>query len=360
MNYEKFSDGDIRSSALYPLRFTPIYKDYLWGGHRFGSLFRRPVPHEAVLAESWEVSDHPHGRSVVANGPLRGVTLNRIVRLKPLELFGGKTLEALGMPERFPLILKYLDAHTSLSIQVHPDSELSRKMGLPDPGKAEAWVVVAAEPHSRYYAGFNGNYDRRTVAEALLAGRLADLLHGIDAVVGDCIFLAPGTVHALGEGVLVAEVQTAGDTTFRLFDWNRLDADGNPRELHLDWALEAINYDLGPIRPIRPVFDEERHNEQLIDCADFRVRRWSFESHLLWHGDESCHLWTVLEGGVSAIFTAGRRVAPPYVSGRDNDPDAIEVLNRGDSILVPATTTAIRWVAENNEPVVLLDASLPY
>ncbi|HBT75627.1 MAG TPA: hypothetical protein DEB39_01600 [Planctomycetaceae bacterium] len=367
------SESGFLSSPLYPLRFTPIYKDHPWGGRRFETLLKRRLSFEGNVAESWDICDHEHGESVVVNGPLRGTSLNQLVQTKSSGMFGHELRNCEEHYLRFPMMLKYLDAREPSPVQVHPDTSLCRETGLNDFGKTKAWVVVDAAPQSRYYAGFKERYPRERVAEAVRNGTLPELLNPVEAHVGDCVLLKPGTVHALGEGVMVAEVQTTGNATFCLFDWDRCDAGGNPEgnpgmppvDQGFDVrgfdvrGLDAIDYTLGPVFSQRPRTTGKPDNETLLICDDFRLERWTCKTQFLWYGNEHCHLWTVLEGSATAIFTAGRRTTPFYESGRENDPDAIEELERGDSILVPAMTRSIRWIAENNEPIVLLVALLP-
>ncbi|MDR0869901.1 MAG: hypothetical protein LBN39_03830 [Planctomycetaceae bacterium] len=177
---------------------------------------------------------------------------------------------------------------------------------------------------------------------------------------GDCFFIPAGTVHALGAGILVAEVQTVSDLTFRLFDWNRLDANGNPRELHLEPGIQSIHTPTFPIRTEQPVRAKHKHCEQMLDSPWFSLDRWTLDKPILWNNDERCHIWTVLEGSADAVFTAGRRFAESVVSGRAADPDGIETLNRGDTLLIPAVCQYIRWVPEQKKNTVLLDVTVKF
>lgn len=352
------SDSTVSLRPLYPLRFAPIYKDYLWGGNRLESLFGRPLA-GAQIAESWEIADHEHGESVVMNGPLRGVSLHELVRTRPKELFGRSRYPTDDPHARFPVMLKYLDAKRTLSIQVHPSTEDARRLSLPDSGKTEAWIVVDAVPWSEYYVGFKEAYDRSTIENALARGTLADLLNPIEARVGDCILIEAGTPHALGDGVMVAEVQATSDMTFRLFDWNRLDGSGKPRPLAVKEALESLDFERGPVKPRHPRLGPKEYCETLIEHEQFVLERWTTSTQFNWNADGRCRLWTVLSGMATAIFTAGRRTMAIEASGRASDSNAIEELHCGDSILVPAVTRSIRWVSEGETPLVLLSAKLP-
>ncbi|MCG8650784.1 MAG: class I mannose-6-phosphate isomerase, partial [Pirellulales bacterium] len=230
----------------YPIRFRPLLKRTLWGGRRLADQLGKPLGPEADYAESWELVDHQQDQSVVENGPLQGATLAELIRDHPSWLLG----QAVA-PARFPLLLKYLDCNRVLSVQVHPDDRYGASMPQPDLGKTEAWYIVSATAESLVYAGLKSGVDHAALRRAVEAGQTQDVLHAFHPQPGDCLFIPAGTVHALGAGLLVAEIQQASDTTFRLFDWNRVAADGSSRALHIDQALEVTDYQRGPIQPRR-------------------------------------------------------------------------------------------------------------
>ncbi|MDR0704021.1 MAG: class I mannose-6-phosphate isomerase [Planctomycetaceae bacterium] len=350
----KKNDSILQNTPLYPFRFEPIYKDYLWGGNRLRELFHRPVPDNvAVTAESWEISDHPHGLSVIRNGMLCGFTLRDILLNHPQKLFGADYLNPNILPKRFPLILKYLDAAQPLSVQVHPDHVLAQKLAFDDWGKTEAWVVVEAEPDSVIYIGTRQSYSFQEQEQLIRNGHWDLLLNQINVRSGDCFFIPPGTLHALGAGILVAEIQTSSDITFRMFDWNRLDHDGKPRELNIEEGLRALRVQELPVTVQVPVKTEDIHCERLIIDKSFTVNRWILNEQIIWYNDHRCHLWTVLEGSLIISFTAGRRMQIMKNSERETDPDAIEILQRGDSILIPAVCRDLQCIPENNHAVFL-------
>lgn len=231
----------------YPLRLKPILQEYLWGGRRLGSLLGKRLGDGDTYAESWEVVDHPDGQSVVENGPLAGQTLGQIAQDYPDKLYGPN-----ARPDRFPLLFKYLDAQKTLSVQVHPNDQQAATQSPPDLGKTEAWLVVAAEPGSQIYAGLKEGVDREGLAAALEAGECDRCLHAFEPTPGDCVFIPAGTVHALGAGLAIAEIQQASNTTFRLFDWNRVGKDGQPRPLHIEQSLAVTDYQRGPVAPQVP------------------------------------------------------------------------------------------------------------
>lgn len=234
---------------LYPLAFTPILKSLIWGGRRLGTLLHKPIGSGDQYAESWEIADHREDVSRVANGPLAGTTLRELVRHRGDELLGAGRSRT--RPDRFPLLVKFLDANHVLSVQVHPDDVLGRKLA-DDSGKTEAWVIIHAEPGSVIYSGLEAGVGRDEFSAALGSGRVEPLLHRFEARPGDCILIPAGTVHAIGAGVVLAEIQQMSDATFRVHDWGRVGPDGKPRALHLSEALESTDFGRGPVDPIVP------------------------------------------------------------------------------------------------------------
>jgi mannose-6-phosphate isomerase len=318
----------------YPLRFEPILRQYLWGGRKLTTLGKKlgPEPH---YAESWEVCDHGPDQSIVRAGPLAGKSLGELVRQHGAELLG-----AHHPRPRFPLLFKFLDARDRLSVQVHPDDALAARLEPPDLGKSEAWVTLEAEPGSVIYAGLKRGFDRQALQRELARGTCALCLHEIEPRPGDCIFLPAGTVHAIGGGLLLAEIQQASDVTFRLFDWNRLGPDGRPRELHVQQALQVIDFTLGPRRVQVPQPTDRPHVERLVECDKFVLDRWRFDAPQTIGGDKRFHIVAVLEG---CVRLPGDPCAAP--------------LTRGDTALLPAACGPLSVTPE--EPAVMLDAYCP-
>lgn len=323
--------------ALYPLRFQPLYKHSVWGGRRFESLLRRNLEPGDDFAESWEICDHGEDQSTVLYGPMAGATLQQLVIRE-----GGDLLGRHHPQTRFPLLLKYLDARRRLSVQVHPDDATAARMQRSDAGKTEAWVVLQADAGSSIWAGFGRPVDRDMLRQAIAAGELEALLHHFQPRVGQCVFLPARTVHALGEGLLVVEVQQSSDLTFRLYDWNRVGADGRPRRLHIEEGLEAIDYRQGRIEPHRPQPTPRPHVERLVECEKFILDRWQFQAPQPAGGDRRCHLVTVLDGTIALEHDPSRK---PLVLG--------------DTALLPAAAGTIEITPLNNAPATLLDAYLP-
>ncbi len=243
----------------YPLKSVPVFKPRIWGGRRLAEVFGKELPPDQKIGESWEIADLPEGQSRIANGPFAGQTLGEVVRRHAEDIAGAR-----DFPRQFPLLIKFLDAQQVLSVQVHPDAETCRRMGKGAP-KTECWYIIRAEPGAVIYKGFKPGVTRERFARAIEDGTAADLLAAVAVRPGECHFIPAGTVHSLGAGLLIAEVQTPSDTTYRVFDWNRVDESGRPRPLHIAEALESIHFDVTPDK--LPVTTAGR----LVDCEYFRV-----------------------------------------------------------------------------------------
>jgi len=258
------------TNSLYPFQFEPILKEKIWGGNRLETVLR----HKAMdnCGESWEVSGLVGDESMITNGFLAENNLNELIEIYLMDLVGEKNYEKYGLG--FPLLIKFIDANDNLSVQVHPDDELAkRKYG--QSGKTEMWHVIAAEPGAGLYVGFNQKVTKEQYVKAVADGTLADLLKFYPVQPGDTFMIPAGTVHAIGKGVLLAEIQQPSDVTFRIFDWNRVDDEGNPRELHTAEALEAIDFELNlgtfkvdykpELNKTIPLVHSEYFNTNLID-----------------------------------------------------------------------------------------------
>lgn len=322
-------------SVLYPLRFQPVLRRYLWGGRRLGTELRKPIGPGTDYAESWEVVDHGMDQSVVLAGPLAGCTLAELTADHGPALLGQHHPQ-----RRFPLLFKFLDAGAQLSVQVHPDDTAAARLDPPDLGKTEAWIILDAAPGSFLYAGLKPGVDRAALAKAIESGRCEDLLHRAEPRAGECYFLRAGVVHALGSGLLVAEIQQSSDTTYRMYDWNRLGPDGKPRPLHVTQALAVTNYGYGAVAPQSPQPTARADVEQLVACDKFVLDRWRFEKPAPAGGDSRFHILAVLAGAVSL----------------ENDPVGKPLL-AGDVALLPAAAGPV-MLSPLGEAV-LLDSYLP-
>jgi mannose-6-phosphate isomerase len=320
---------------LYPFHFQPIYRRYLWGGRRFESSLGRRLPPGDDWAESWELSDHGSDQSIVEFGPLAGTTLRELV-----SAHGPELLPRHHPQPDFPLLLKFLDACKTLSVQVHPNDSQAARLVPPDAGKTEAWLVVEALPGSKIYAGLKPGVDRERLATAIRDGACEQCLNVFAASPGDCVFISAGTVHAIGAGLLVAEIQQSSDTTYRLFDWNRLGPDGRPRPLHIEHGLAVVDFARGPVMPQHPQPTDRPQVSRLVECDKFVWDRWDFDRSMPVGSDDRCHVLTVLQG---AVQIAGDPAGSP--------------LPRGQTALLPASLGEVMLSPQGR--TVLLNAYLP-
>jgi mannose-6-phosphate isomerase len=221
---------------LYPLKFKPIYKELIWGGNKLRKFFGKDIPVDKKIGESWELADLPNDKSVVINGELAGKTITEVLQKYPEQITGKKEYKP-----PFGLLIKFIDAANILSVQVHPDKETVKRLKTGSP-KTECWYIIDSVPGACIYKGLKSGTTKEPFERSIKLGTCAELLNKVPVKPGQCHFLPAGTVHAIGAGILIAEIQTPSDTTFRVFDWNRLQ-DGKPRQLHIAQALESINFD---------------------------------------------------------------------------------------------------------------------
>jgi mannose-6-phosphate isomerase len=320
-----------------PLRFTPFMRPMVWGGRRLGEALGRPLTPGQHFGESWEVSDHPIHHSVVASGPLAGRSLRELMETERGALLG----KAAAAHAVFPWLIKFLDAEDWLSVQVHPDTEAARQLGSNEASKMEAWFVLAAAPGSRIYAGLAAGTDEVRLRDALARGTVAECLHHFEPRPGDSVFLPAGTVHAVGGGVLIAEVQQTSDATFRLFDWNRVDAGGTERLLHVDEALASIHWDQGPIKPYHvELAGTCAVRKELVRCPFFHVDFRRETEPFAVGGEGRIQVFLVLRG-----------------IGRWGGSKADEEIRTGQVWVVPAAMPR-RW-CQLRSPLTLLECTLP-
>ncbi len=222
---------------LYPLTFQPIFKERVWGGREIEKLYGKKLPPGAVIGESWEISDRPNDESVIANGTFAGKNLRWLMENHARELLGD-VKPAYG--NRFPILCKILDAREKLSLQVHPPAHKAAELrGEP---KTEMWFIADAAPHASLFVGLKKKVARAEFEEKIADGSVADCFHKIPVRAGDTMFLPSGRVHAIGDGLVIFEIQQNSDTTYRVFDWNRVGLDGKPRELHIAQSLASIDF----------------------------------------------------------------------------------------------------------------------
>ncbi len=322
-----------------PLIFSPILKERVWGGDRLGKIAGRDIAEGASIGESWDVSDRPDDMSVVACGPNAGRTLGELLKNDREAMLGRA---AKGYPDgRFPLLIKLLDASATLSVQVHPDDAWAEKQGLPDPGKTEAWYVLHAEPGSAMFMGLRPDVTKDDLARMVEEERVEEALHRVPVRADDVLFCPAGTVHAIGAGLVLIEVQQNSDTTFRLYDWGRRPG-GKPRPLHVEEALEVTAFGRALEGTIEPqvLSGPPIEREALIACDKFAIERWATSEPFRIDRKEVMAMMIVLDGSGTCIG-----------GGLE-----IEV-GRGDTVVGPACMRS-GWLRPHGR-LVFLRVSLP-
>jgi len=324
-------------APLYPFILDPAYKDYIWGGDRIPHLFHRELP-PGIYAESWELSDRPEGMGIVANGELKGSPLDTLIARFGYDLLG----YGVHGPH-LPLLVKLIDSRERLSIQVHPDTD-SATRGQGE-AKTEAWHVLAADPGARVFAGLKPGVNHPAFLQALNSGKLETCLNSIPVQKGDTIFIPGGRVHAIGEGLLILEVQQNSNTTYRVYDWGRVGHDGKPRELHIEQALKVIRFeDDAPIKTAPwSVSNGPRVTSTILtECPFFRLEQITLTDTFDVHHDGS---------GFHAIFTTTGPVTIETASERTTVP-------AGRTCLIPALVN--RYTIRSHPPTTnLLRITLP-
>ena len=321
------------------LSFHENYFERIWGGRALEEVFAKPLPGDAPIGEAWLVADHTHCESVVADGPREGQTLRQLVKEEGARLLG---TQAQTTPYgRFPLLLKLLDARDVLSVQVHPNDALAAKLGEPDVGKTEMWHVLCAEEHAKLYCGLAPGVDHDGFAAAIAENRLEPCLATVEAFPGMSLYVPAGTVHAIGGGFLLAEIQQNSDITYRCYDWGRVDAQGKPRQLHVEKSLAVTRFGETAPGPVRPLGRDVpgAHIETHAACAYFAAERIVIAG--------AC---TRITRGASFHILLGLEGAPQVSAGEDS-----HVLAPGQALLV--TGGAPQYRLEGNG--VLMDYFVP-
>jgi mannose-6-phosphate isomerase len=290
-------------NKLYPLTFKPVLKDYLWGGRNLEKL-GRTLPPEGVIAESWEIAGHEDGTSVVDNGVFAGKLLTEVHAELGLDLIGRNNGWAQERG-KFPLLIKILDASRPLSVQVHPNDDYALTHEGNELGKTEMWVVLSAAPDAEVILGVTAGTTPDAFRRGVADGKLEPYLHHLPVKTGDHICVPAGSLHAIMGGLLIAEIQQNSNTTYRVYDWNRVGADGKPRALHIDRALEVINFaQVEPaLRPPELLADEAGVRRSLL-CRNpyFVTERVELAPGASFHGDcpgDTLEIWGVIDGAVS-------------------------------------------------------------
>lgn len=303
---------------IYPLQFTPILKERIWGGEKLKTVLGKSIE-SSTTGESWELSTVEGDVSVVANGELKGRSLMEIIDETPNEMLGTAVYKKFG--KQFPLLFKYLDAREDLSIQVHPNDALAKERHNSF-GKTEMWYIMQADTDARIIVGFKEKSNANEYVENLKNKTLLSILDDVKVKSGDVFFLETGTVHAIGAGLVVAEIQQTSDITYRIYDFDRVDAQGNGRELHIDQALDAINYE--KVDTYKEYTKEVNQSNNVVDCPYFTTN------------------FVPLDGEVSIKKSAETFTVYMCVEGSFELDYNDEKYNykKGDTVLIPAAINA--------------------
>ena len=260
--------------VFYPYRFGSIFKEKVWGGRGLALFLHKDLPPHKMVGESWELSDRDADMSILENGPRQGSSLRSILRADPAGVLGAEVAQT--YPARFPLLIKYIDAHETLSLQVHPDDAYAIQFEHGQWGKMEAWYIIHAAPGAFIYRGVVPGTDRRAFENLLLHKTVRDCLVKLPVESGDLVFIPPGCLHATGRGVLLCEVQQNSDLTYRVYDWDRVDTTGNGRQLHIEKALGVVDWDLVNREKLAPACAPPAANgstQRLLHCPKFEIEK---------------------------------------------------------------------------------------
>ncbi|CEN52039.1 type I phosphomannose isomerase catalytic subunit [Capnocytophaga canis] len=320
---------------MYPIKFKPILKERLWGGTKLKTLFNKPIETD-ITGESWEVSAVKGDISVVANGEFKDKSLQELIDLYPNELLGKHVYERFGTD--FPILIKFIDAREDLSIQVHPNDDLAKKRHNSF-GKTEMWYVMQADPGAKLIVGFNKDVTKEEYQKHLTEGTLTDIMNYEEVSEGDTFFINTGKVHAIGGGIIIAEIQQTSDITYRVYDFNRKDKNGNLRELHTELALEAIDYQKKDDFKVSYSKSENTTNK-MVDCPYFITHYLSlsedFEKKI--GAEDSFHIYMCVKG--SGIVSDGKTELS---------------INQGETVFFPAVCDTLQVKTSGIE---LLEVSL--
>lgn len=304
---------------LYPLKFKTIYKDKVWGGNKMKTLLGKDYSPMPNCGETWEISAVPGNVSVVANGYLAGNDLCELIEVYMDELVGGMVFDKHG--HDFPLLVKFIDAADDLSIQVHPGDELAGKRHQ-SPGKTEMWYVMESNPGAQLISGFKGTVDKESYLEHLENGKLRDIMNYEDTAAGDVFFIPAGRVHAIGKGILLAEIQQSSDVTYRIYDWDRPGQDGKPRELHTGLAIDAIDFE--PQDSYRTDYEKAKNKSVgIVDCPYFTTNVIDLDQMMEkdYMNIDSFVIYICTEGQADVVYGQNKT----------------EGLKKGECLLVPAS-----------------------
>ncbi|SDS00088.1 mannose-6-phosphate isomerase, type 1 [Formosa sp. Hel1_31_208] len=313
-------------TELYPLKFQPILKEKIWGGEKLKSILNK-ASNSSNIGESWEISDVEGDTSIVANGPLKGQSLKVLLQSYKADILGKKNHDIFGA--KFPLLIKFIDAKEDLSIQLHPNDELAAKRHNSF-GKTEMWYVMQADKDAHLIVGFNQEMTPEKYLKHLEEKKLTEILNFDKVKTGDTYFIEVGRVHAIGAGVLLAEIQQTSDITYRVYDWDRVDSEGNERDLHNDLALEAINFNMPDNFRVSYQNTKNITNEMVI-CPYFTTSMlYVTDSILKLNTKDSFFIYLCVEG--QAIIETEH---------------ASEFIKQGETVLIPAAIKTYKITSSN-------------
>ena len=313
-------------TKLYPLKFQPILQDKIWGGKKLSQIFNKNS-NSQMLGESWEVSTVPGNVSIISNGVLKGVTLQSLLDDYKESLIGEKNYKRFGAD--FPLLIKFIDAKKDLSIQLHPDDELAKKRHNSF-GKTEMWYVMQAEKGANLIVGFKDKIDRETYLNHLENKTLTSILNFDEVKEGSTYFIEAGRVHAIGAGVMLAEIQQTSDITYRVYDWDRVDKNGNERELHNDIAIDAFKFDLKD--DFRGKYgDYPNASNEMVSCPFFTTNFLPIQGELTRNNTYDSFIIYMCVNGEVEIITEDFR----------------ETVSKGETILIPASVKDFNLISND-------------
>ncbi|MCA1745936.1 MAG: mannose-6-phosphate isomerase [Bacteroidales bacterium] len=327
------------STELYPLKFEPLLMERIWGGNKLQTVLNKPLNGRSDIGESWELSGVEGNVSVVSNGFLKGNTLSELIEIYMGDLVGERVFQQFG--HEFPLLIKFIDAREDLSIQVHPDDELAQKRHQSF-GKTEMWYVMQAEKGAQLISGFQGSVTADKYIKSVENNTLESLLARHPVQTGDVFYIPAGRVHAIGAGILLAEIQQTSDVTYRIFDFGRRDAQGNERQLHTQQALEAIDF--------KSYSDYKTAYKTLENGVSEVVTSPYFKTSLLDLTKKVARDYYSLDSFVILICTQGRAILH-YGEG------GAEEISKGDTILLPADLKQVTIIPQTSAK--LLEVYMP-
>ncbi|PCE63531.1 type I phosphomannose isomerase catalytic subunit [Sediminicola luteus] len=305
---------------LYPLKFTPILKERLWGGTKLKDRFNKPSESD-ITGESWELSGVPGDVSVVAEGPLANRNLNDLIEMYGADLLGQSVLDRFG--KDFPILIKFIDAKQDLSIQLHPNDALAKERHNSF-GKTEMWYVMDADPGAQLIVGFNRDVSKEEYQESLEKGTLLDLLNYEDVASGSTFFINTGKIHAIGAGVLLAEIQQTSDVTYRVYDFDRRDKEGNLRELHTELALDAMDFTKkDDFKVSYPTAKNETNT--MVQCPYFNTNYLELDAEVTYGPAANFRIYMCVDGAATI-----------------SNQEGVATLVKGETVLMPASSDFVK------------------